>query len=142
MVMAVVPLALGLVACGSSSSSGSDSSTSKASSSGGADKLSGKVNDKGTKSVTGKTQLEVEMDDFYFNPTYIKASPGQKVKVELNNEGSATHTFTSSALGVDQEVAPGTKKTISVTVPDTAGLTEFHCNFHSSMGMRGAFIVN
>jgi plastocyanin len=139
-------LAIGLVACGSSGSDSSSTSTTKAAASGGGSstqKLSGKVTDKGTKSVVGKTDasLELEADDFYFNPTYIKVSPGQKVKLELKNEGSATHTFTASQLGVDDQLAPDASKTVTVTAPMTAGLTEFHCNFHSSMGMRGAFVV-
>ncbi len=139
-------LAIGLVACGSDSSDSLSTSTSKAAASGGGsttEKLTGKVNDKGTKSVVGKSdaELELEADDFYFEPTYIKVSPGQKVKLEVKNEGSATHTFTSSDLSVNDELAPDASKTVTVTAPMTAGLTEFHCNFHSSMGMRGAFVV-
>ena len=83
----------------------------------------------------------MELDDFYFEPTYIKVSPGQKIELEVKNEGSATHTFTSSDLNVDDELAPDATKTVTVTAPMTAGLTEFHCNFHSGMGMRGAFVV-
>jgi plastocyanin len=139
-----VLLAIGLVACGSDSSDSSSTSTTKAAGGGTAtEKLTGKVNDKGTKSVVGKSdaELELEADDFYFKPTYIKVSPGQKVKVEIENEGEATHTFTSSDLGVDDDLSPGAKKTVTVTAPMTAGLTEFHCNFHSGMGMRGALVV-
>ncbi len=139
-------LAIGLVACGSDSSGSSSTSTTTAAASGGGsttEKLTGMVNDKGTKSVVGKTDatLELEADDFYFNPTYIKVSPGQRVELELKNEGSATHTFTSTDLSVDDELAPDATKTVTVTAPMTAGLTEFHCNFHSGMGMRGAFVV-
>jgi plastocyanin len=135
--------AIGLVACGSDSKSSSSTTTSKAASgaSTGTEKLSGKVTDKGVKSVVGKDELELEADDFYFKPTYIKVTPGQKVKVEIENEGDATHTFTSSKLGVDDQLSPGAKKTVTVTAPMTAGLAEFHCNFHASMGMRGAFVV-
>jgi plastocyanin len=137
-------LAIGLVACGSDSSSSKSTTTTKAASgaSTAAEKLSGKVNDKGTKSIVGKDELELEADDFYFQPTYIKVTPGQKVKVEMENEGDATHTFTSSELGVDDQLSPGAKKTVTVTAPMTAGLAEFHCNFHSGMGMRGAFVVS
>src|SRR5262245_2399285 len=139
----MVLLALGLVACGRESKDSASTTTKAASTSsgGGTAKLTGKVNDKGTKSVVGKDEFELEADDFYFEPTYIKVSPGQKVKVEIHNEGSATHTFTSSKLGVDDEISPDGKKTVTVTAPMTAGLAEFHCNFHSSMGMRGAFVV-
>jgi plastocyanin len=143
-------LAIGLVACGSDSSGSSSSkatTTTKAASSSswtastGTEKLSGKVNDKGAKSIVGQDDLELEADDYYFKPTYVTVSPGQKVKVEIENEGDAAHTFTSSQLGVDQELAPGAKKTVTVSAPMTTGLTEFHCNFHGSMGMRGAFVV-
>ena len=138
-------LAIGLVACGSDGSDSSSTSTTKAAAGGGssAEKLTGKVNDKGTKSVVGKNdaELELEADDFYFQPTYIRVSPGQKLEVEIENEGDATHTFTSGDLGVDDQLSPGAKKTVTVTAPMTAGLTEFHCNFHSGMGMRGAFVV-
>ena len=106
------------MACGSDSSDSSSTSTTKAAASGGGsttEKLTGKVNDKGTKSVVGKSdaELELEADDFYFEPTYIKVSPGQKVELEMKNEGDATHTFTSSDLGVDDELAPGAKKTVT-----------------------------
>ena len=144
--MTTALLAIGLVACGSHSSESSSTSTRKATASGDGsttEKLTGKVNAKGTKSVVGTSdaELELEADDFYFEPTYIKVSPGQKVELEIENEGDATHTFTSRDLGVDDELAPGGKKTVTVTAPMTAGLTEFHCNFHSGMGMRGAFVV-
>ena len=134
-------LAIGLVACGSDSSDTSSTSTSKAAAGSSTEKLSGKVNDKGSKSIVGQDELELEADDFYFEPTYVTVSPGQKVKVEIENEGDATHTFTSTELGVDDQLSPGAKKTVTVTAPTTAGLAEFHCTFHSGMGMRGAFVV-
>jgi hypothetical protein len=57
--------------------------------------LSGSVNDKGTEDLTGKgdTSVEMEADDFSFEHTFLKVDPGQKVEVELENEGDATHTF-------------------------------------------------
>lgn len=149
-VMVAVLLAGGLAACGSSSD---DSSSSKAASGGSSSStstttlpgalLSGKVNDKGTKDVASKgtTDLGLEADDFYFEPTYVKAAPGQRITIELENEGKATHTFTSSALGIDTTLAPDAKREVTVTMPMAAGLVEFHCNFHAAMGMRGAFVV-
>jgi plastocyanin len=93
--------------------------------------------------VSGKVnaKLEVETDDFYFKPTYVRGEPGQTITVELHNEGAAKHTFTVAALGIDVQLAPDAKEDVTVTLPDQAGLVEFHCNFHSSMGMRGAFVV-
>jgi plastocyanin len=114
------------------------SSSSKASSSGGKATLSGKVNDKGAKTASGS--LEVEIDDFYFNPTFIDAKAGSTLKLTLSNEGKATHTFTSAALGVDKTLAPGTKATVTITVPKS-GFAQFHCNFHVSQGMQGAVVA-
>ena len=103
--------------------------------------LDGKVNAKGTKDVSGKTTvtLDIEADDYYFSPTFVKVSPGEKVTIELENEGSAPHTFTSDGLSIDQQVSPGKTKKFTVTVPSSGAVFQFHCNFHESMGMQGAF---
>ena len=103
--------------------------------------LDGKVNAKGTKDVSGKTAvtLGIEADDYYFSPTFVKVSPGEKVTIEVENEGSAPHTFTSDGLNVDQQVSPGKTKKFTVTVPSSGAVFQFHCNFHESMGMQGAF---
>jgi plastocyanin len=135
-------LVMALAACGSdsSTSSGDSSSTTE---SGASATLTGKVNTKSTADVSGKAdaELEVEADDFYFKPTYVRGKPGQTITVELHNEGAAKHTFTVSALDVDVPLAPDAKQDVTVTLPDQAGLVEFHCDFHSAMGMRGAFVV-
>lgn len=105
--------------------------------------LPGKVNAHGTEDLSsagGSTDVEIEMDDFYFAPTFVKAAPGQVVKVTLKNEGEVNHTFTSAAAGVDEEVAPGTEKTVTVTVP-ASGNVEWRCRFHGDDGMQGAFFT-
>ena len=126
--MIVVALALALAACGDSDEGGGSTLVS----------LSGKTNEHGTKTATA--ELEVEADDFYFEPTYIKATAGQAFTVEIHNEGKVAHTFTSTALGVDQEVAAGEKKTITLTAPPS-GNALFFCRFHQSQGMQGAVFV-
>jgi plastocyanin len=123
---ALAGLALALAAC-SSSSSGSG---------GGNAGLTGKVNNHGTKTVSGGT-LEVEADDYYFEPTIIKAKAGTKLTLEIKNEGKAVHTFTSPKLNVDKQLSPGQSATVTVTVP-ASGSAQFHCTFHESMGMQGA----
>jgi plastocyanin len=100
--------------------------------------LEGTTNNHGTKDA--KDKLEVEADDFYFGPTFIKATSGQQFSVELKNEGGTAHTFTITALGVDVQVAPGESKTFTVTAP-TNGSVQFHCRFHQSQGMQGAVFV-
>ena len=97
------------------------------------------ANDHGSKSASGETK--VELDDYYFEPTVLKGSPGQKVTLELENEGSAEHTFTVDAQGVDQELQPGDEAKVTVTIPKS-GAISFYCKFHKSEGMAGALVAN
>ena len=103
--------------------------------------VDGKVNVKGTKDVSGKkaASIDLEADDFYFGPTFVKVQPGEKVTIELENEGNASHTFTSDSLSVDEQVAAGKKAKFTLTVPSDGTAFEFHCTFHEDMGMQGAF---
>jgi plastocyanin len=120
-----------LAACG-----GDDDSSS---SSGNTPKLSGSVTDKGTKTVSGSS-IEIEADDFYFKPTFVDAKPGTKLTVELNNEGKNTHTFTIDSAKIDQQLDPGKKATVQVTVPSSGNLN-FYCRFHRGSGMQGAIVA-
>jgi plastocyanin len=138
----VLVLATGAAACGKSKSTSAGSGGSSATTAaGGASaapvQLTGTVTDKGTKDATGATSVTVEADDYYFNPTFIKAKAGQKLTLELKNEGKATHTFTSTVLGVDKELKPGESAKVDVTVP-SADSSAFFCRFHQSSGMQGA----
>lgn len=101
-------------------------------------KLSGTTNNHGTKPA--KDALEVEADDFYFGPTFVTAAAGQAFTVELVNNGSARHTFTSEAMGIDIELPPGAKRTVTLHAPPS-GFSEFHCKFHQGQGMQGAVYV-
>jgi plastocyanin len=141
LVVVAMMLTLGLAACGSDKSSNSSSTTATPGTKGAATstpvQLSGKVTNKGTKDATGASTLAIETDDYYFNPTFIKATAGQKLTVTVKNEGSATHTFTSTELGVDKEIKPGESATVDITVPN-ADAVAFFCRFHQASGMQGA----
>lgn len=100
--------------------------------------LAGKTNEHGTATATG--EFEVEADDFYFEPTYIQARASQAFTIEVQNEGNAPHTFTSTELGVDEQVGPGEKKKIKLKAPQT-GTALFVCRFHQGQGMQGAVFV-
>lgn len=141
-VVAALVLVLGLNACGSDEDGGDGGSGAPATSVAGPAaeapvELSGKVNDEGTEDATGKTELEVEADDFYFKPTFIKVTPGQKLTLSLRNEGQTPHTFTSPELAVDQELKAGDTASVEITVPDGEAVL-FFCRFHRGGGMQGA----
>ena len=92
----------------------------------------------GVKDVSGETgKVEIEMYDDYFEPTVLKGTPGQKVELELKNEGENPHTLTISDQGVDKEIQPADEAEVEVTFPQS-GQLEFVCRFHESKGMVGA----
>lgn len=102
------------------------------------------ANDHGTKDVSGQTDVSLELDneenDYYFSPTVLKGTAGQKVTIELENEGDTEHNFTLSDQGVNQNVDPGKKVEVTVTFP-SSGTLVFECAFHAALGMRGALEV-
>jgi plastocyanin len=106
-------------------------------------RLSGTVNVEGKADVSRSSdaELEMELDNFYFGPTFVKAKAGQTITLELENEGSAPHTFTSDALGVDEEVASGQSASVEITVPSSGKAFLFFCRFHDAAGMKGAVYV-
>ena len=104
-----------------------------------APEASGAINEHGTKTFTSQSfSLELELDNFYFEPTHIKSPGDATAKLELHNEGDLLHTFTSDALNVDEELQPGDTKEIEVKI-GAESIYEFHCRFHGDQGMRGSF---
>ena len=134
-VLIVAVLGLGataLAGCGSSSESSGDES-------GGQTTVAGvAANDHGTKSVGD--EAEVELDDEYFEPTVLESKAGQKVTLELRNEGQEEHNFSIDAQGVDQDVEAGEDAKVTVTIPQS-GSVSFYCKYHKSAGMAGALAV-
>jgi plastocyanin len=118
---------------GSGSGSGSESGSASGTAGGQPPvSLGGTVNDHGSGDIEND-ELELELDDNYFAPTFARGTPGEEVTVELVNEGNATHTFTSDALGVDEELSGGDSSSVTITLPDE-GAVEFHCRFHEGRG--------
>jgi len=131
-------LLLAAAGCGSSSSS-SSGSTRESRSSGGQRTIAGvNANDHGTKTVSKETELE--LDDYYFKPTVIQGKAGQKVTLELKNEGKVEHSFTIDSQGIDKTLSPGEDANVTITIP-ASGSVSFYCKFHKSSGMAGALAV-
>jgi plastocyanin len=91
----------------------------------------------GSEDVTGTDEIELELDDFYFEPTVLEGEAGQTLTVSMFNEGDAPHTFTIDELQIDEELQPGDEGlTAEVTFPDSGALV-FYCRFHVGGGMLG-----
>jgi plastocyanin len=135
----LVPL---LAACGSSSKSSNATTTESSGGSGGGKRAIAGVNanDHGTKAVAGKGKTEVELDDFYFQPTVLEGKAGEQVKLELKNEGKVEHSFTVDSQNISKDLEPGDEAEVTVTIPKS-GAVSFYCKYHRSSGMAGALAV-
>ena len=127
---ALAAVTLVLAGCGGSKKSSSGSESSMMTTVGGV-----AANDHGSKQVSGKT--EVELDDFYFEPTVLKGKPGARVTLELKNEGSTEHNFSIDSQKINQDVDAGETKSVTVTFP-RSGQISFYCKYHKGKGRAGA----
>ncbi|WP_102271912.1 cupredoxin domain-containing protein [Cytobacillus massiliigabonensis] len=84
--------------------------------------------------------IEVELNDDYFNPKVITISNDRTTTLILKNKGKKEHTFTVEKLGIDAEVQPGKETTITVK-PKQPGTYELICRYHFQEGMAGKVIV-
>ena len=128
-------LVLGLVAAACSKKSDTTSPETSGGETSGTITINGdKANDHGEKSIG--TETEVEVDDFYFSPTTIKAAAGTTVKLELANESNTLHNFSLDDQSIDTDVPAGEDVDVMVTIP-ASGSLEFFCKYHKSSGMVG-----
>ena len=119
----------------------SGTTTEESSGGGGQKTIAGvQANDHGTKAVEDSGKTEVELDDFYFKPTVLEGKAGEKVTLELKNEGNTEHSFTIDSQGIDKDIQPGDEAEVTVTIPKS-GVVSFYCKFHKSSGMAGALAV-
>lgn len=135
LVAAAVAASLAVAGCGddddeSSGSGGSEAETID---------IDGEIaNYEGTEAAGDS--VEFEEDDFYFEPTVLTGEAGQKVTLEITNEGDSEHNLTISGQGIDEDTGPGETATVDAQIPDS-GVIAFECSFHAAQGMRGALAV-
>lgn len=90
--------------------------------------------------VTGKSLVDVVMQDDMFVPSVLDGTPGQTVTLKLANMGTQQHNFMLVSQKVDADVAPGKTATVKVTFP-ASGTLQFFCEYHKSLGMTGSLNV-
>jgi YVTN family beta-propeller protein len=96
--------------------------------------------DHGTVEVRGLTRVEIEVDDYYFAPTFLRGDPGQRVTLVVENELATLHNITVPALQVDRDVPPKGKVELAVTFP-ASGVVHLSCKFHEALGMNGELLA-
>ena len=96
--------------------------------------------DHGTKDVRKLSKLELEADDYYFGPTFLRGNPGQKLTLMMENEASTLHNITIPALGIDKDIPPKGKVQVEVTFP-ASGTLGVSCKFHGPLGMNGQLLI-
>jgi plastocyanin len=92
------------------------------------------------KDVTGLAELDLEADEYYFQPAFLRGTPGQKLKLEIENESSTLHSFTIPEQKLDMNIPPKGKVMVEVTFP-LSGVVRFFCKFHSELGMDGELLT-
>lgn len=99
------------------------------------------ANAHGEQDVSGASTLDLEADDFYFEPTVLTGEAGQELTLHIANEGDSPHHFSITDQDIDEDVDPGQDVEVTVTFPDSGTLV-FFCSLHQSGGMLGALEVN
>ena len=120
LVVAVLFLA---TACSSSSSTTTDSTTG------------GTPTD-----VSGQSSTTMSAENFFFSPSDLSGTAGQKLTISLTNNGSVPHNFSITDENVDVTLQPGESQDIKVTFPQS-GSVQFFCSFHQTSGMVGTLQV-
>lgn len=92
------------------------------------------------KDVTGLAELHLEADEYYFEPALLRGTPGQKLKLEIENESSTVHSFTIPEQKLDMDIPPKGKVVVEVTF-SPSGVVRFFCRFHSALGMNGMLLT-
>jgi YVTN family beta-propeller protein len=98
------------------------------------------ISDHGTLEVKGQTTIELEADDYYFKPTFLQGAPGQRLKLEIENESGTLHNISLPEQHLDMDIPPKGTVTVEVVFP-ASGTVRFFCKFHEALGMHGALRV-
>jgi plastocyanin len=98
------------------------------------------ANDHGSLSVAGQDEIDLELGDFFFQPTLLQGQAGQSLTIELRNQGTAPHNFSLTEQSLDQDLEAGEDAKVTVTFPDS-GMLAFFCKFHAGQGMVGGLSV-
>jgi plastocyanin len=94
----------------------------------------------GMETVAGQAAYDLEADDYYFEPTFLRGAPGQRLALEVENESTTLHNLTIPDLGIDKDLPPKGKVVVDVTFPPS-GVVRFYCKLHEALGMNGELLA-
>ncbi|MFJ3224274.1 cupredoxin domain-containing protein [Streptomyces sp. NPDC086783] len=83
----------------------------------------------------------VAMVNYRFEPSILRAAPGQPVAFTFTNDTDDAHAFAVEKLGIDIEVPSGRTRTVVVQAPP--GRYAMHCSVgsHQADGMKGQLVI-
>ena len=90
--------------------------------------------------VSGQSSTTMSAENFFFSPSDLSGTAGQKLTISLTNNGSVPHNFSIADENVDVTLQPGQSQDIKVTFPQS-GSVQFFCSFHQTSGMVGTLQV-
>lgn len=84
--------------------------------------------------------VEMEVEDFSFNPNVINASPGDRVRITFT-KNTGFHTFVIDEIDLKFSINEG--EALIFSAPDEPGEYPFYCDvdLHRSFGLEGTLIV-
>ncbi|MCZ6535031.1 MAG: plastocyanin/azurin family copper-binding protein [Chloroflexi bacterium] len=92
-------------------------------------------------------EITVTTEDFFFDPSGINLTPGEKVKFTVTNPTSEFHTFTIALTSgkdqilLDLPLIGGETQSAEFTVPPGSDSLYLFCIPHESIGMTGSVNV-
>ncbi len=99
--------------------------------------------DDGDNVLGSADRADVRITNQGFEPNELEVRVGEEVRFTVANEDDRPHTFTLTFLGIDEEIAPGETKAITLEatqVPD-AGFYSFYSKNHQAEGYQGRIQV-
>ena len=92
-------------------------------------------------------EITVTTEDFFFDPSGIDLTPGEKVKFTVTNPTTTFHTFTIALTSgkeqilLDLPMNGGETQSVEFTVPQVPASLYLFCIPHESIGMTGSVNV-
>ncbi|HEX2171329.1 MAG TPA: hypothetical protein VHL09_02645, partial [Dehalococcoidia bacterium] len=101
-------------------------------------------NDFGLADVKGETQFDMRVDNFSFQPTFLRGDVRQRLTLRITNPTSTPHNFSMSFSQefqrIDQDIPPGGAIEVEVTFPGQQA-ARFFCKLHTGQGMNGELLA-